>query len=266
MPRTRPPAVAGRFYPGDPVELELAVREYLVGGAGPLNPPKAVIVPHAGYPYSGPVAGSGYRQVEALHGSVTRVVLVGPAHYVAVKGLVTSAADFFETPLGRIPLDRDAIDDLLALPQVTVDDDAHRPEHSLEVQLPFLQVTLGEFQLVPLLVGSTTPEAVAEVLTCVWGGPETLIVVSSDLSHFHDWETATWLDRQTAESIVQGRVADLAGERACGYLPIGGLLTAARAAGLTPTTLDVRNSGDTAGPKDRVVGYGAFALTVDGEP
>jgi MEMO1 family protein len=261
MSRIRRAAVAGRFYPTDPVELELAVRQYIGEAAAPVVRPKAIIVPHAGYPYSGPIAGSGYAQIVPLRGEIERVILLGPAHYVPVRGLAVSTADAFETPLGRIPLDQEAIETIASLPQVVFNDDAHAPEHSLEVHLPFLQVALGEFRLVPLLVGSVRPEAVAEVLERLWGGPETLIVVSSDLSHFHDHATATQLDQRTADCVRDFRIADLRGDRACGFLPIGGLLSVARRAGLRPAVLDVRNSGDTAGSKDRVVGYGAFAFS-----
>ena len=260
MSRTRPAAVSGRFYPSDPQELELAVRGYLAEVAPTGDVPKALIVPHAGYMFSGPVAGRAYAQVAGLAGQVSRVVLLGPGHFVSIRGVAASSVSAFETPLGRVPLDRAAIDQALRLQEVAVNDEAHAPEHSLEVQLPFLQVALGAFELVPLLVGSTTSAIVAELLDCLWGGPETLIVVSSDLSHFHDWETATRLDRQTAAAISDMRVEDLRRDRACGCLPIGGLLTAAREHGLHPHLLDLRNSGDTAGPKDRVVGYAAFAF------
>lgn len=261
MTRIRPPAVAGRFYPADPVKLELAVRQYIGEASPSVARPKAIIVPHAGYPYSGPIAGTGYAQIAPLRKQIERVVLLGPAHYVPVRGLAASTADAFETPLGRIPLDREAIASIASLPQVVFNDDAHAPEHSLEVQLPFLQVALGDFRLVPLLVGSAKSDDVAEVLQQLWGGPETLIVISSDLSHFHDHATATRLDGQTADAIGGFHIDDLRGDRACGYLPIGGLLTVAEHIGLQPAVLDVRNSGDTAGSKDRVVGYGAFAFS-----
>jgi len=264
MTRIRHAAVAGRFYPADPVELELSVRQYISDATPSVTLPKVIIVPHAGHPYSGPIAGTGYAQIAPLREEIERVVLLGPAHYVPVRGLAASTADAFETPLGRIPLDHEAIDSIASFPQVVFHDDAHAPEHSLEVHLPFLQVALEDFRLVPLLVGSVTPDDVAEVLERLWGGPETLIVVSSDLSHFHDHATATRLDGQTADAISEFRLEDLRGERACGYLPIGGMLSIARRRGLHPAVLDVRNSGDTAGSKDRVVGYGAFAFSAAG--
>ena len=199
-----------------------------------------------------------------MRGQTDRVVLLGPAHYVPVRGLAASTADAFETPLGQIPLDREAIDSIASLPQVVFNDDAHAPEHSLEVHLPFLQVALGDFRLVPLLVGSVDPNAVAEVLERLWDGRETLIVISSDLSHFHDHATATELDRRTADCILGYRGDELRGDRACGFLPIEGLLSTAERRGLRPSMLDLRNSGDTAGSKDRVVGYGAFAFSAAG--
>jgi len=262
MTTIRPAAVAGRFYPADPDELRSCVQRFIDEGAAPVTdvPPKAIVVPHAGYPYSGPIAGSGYAQLTALQGQVSRVVLLGPAHYVTVNGLAASSASFFETPLGRVAVDTDAVQRVLQLPQVQLADDAHEPEHSLEVHLPFLQVALGDVQLVPLLVGRTTPPEVAEVMDQLWGGEETVFVISSDLSHYHDYDSAAKIDRQTAESIHELQADRLRGERACGFLPIGGFLTLAKQRGLHPHVLDLRSSGDTAGPKDRVVGYGAFSF------
>lgn len=261
MSKIRRSAVAGRFYPADADELRAMVKGFLAAGRPAESSPKAIIAPHAGYPFSGPVAGSAYARIAPLRGTVRRVVLLGPAHYVPVRGLAASSAEFFETPLGRIPLDTTALERILPLPQVEIVDEAHEPEHSLEVQLPFLQVALKDFRLLPLLVGKATPEEVAEVLAEVWNGPETLVVVSSDLSHFHDYEVARRIDAETAKAILNLRPADLAGEKACGFLPIGGLLKLARREKLQPAVLDVRNSGDTAGPRDRVVGYGAFAFS-----
>jgi len=254
----RSPAVAGRFYPNDAATLESTIREYLAEAGPNGNAPKALIVPHAGHVYSGAVAASGYARLQAVRQAITRVVLLGPAHYVPVQGLAASTAESFETPLGCIPLDREAIDDVLELPQVIVSDETHTPEHSLEVHLPFLQVILDDFQLVPLVVRQATPEEVGEVLERLWGGPETLIVISSDLSHFHDYGTACDLDRATTAAIEAGRIADLRGEHACGYVPITGLLSVAARHGLGLHNIDLRNSGDTAGSKDRVVGYGTY--------
>ncbi len=259
MPKIRPPAVAGLFYPADPEELRRMVQGFLHESA-PANgmPPKAIIVPHAGYIYSGPVAASAYARIAPLRGVVTRVVLLGPSHRVGFLGLASSSADFFHTPLGDVPLDRDAVAGLGALPQVHALDEAHAMEHSLEVHLPFLQEVLGEFSLVPLVVGDAAPREVEEVLEQLWGGRETLIVISSDLSHYHDYATARTMDHATARAIEELRYQDLRHEGACGRNPVRGLLLAAQRLGLKADTVDLRNSGDTAGPRDSVVGYGAW--------
>lgn len=259
----RPPAVAGLFYPENAQALQSAVEGYLHAVApADTAPPKAIIAPHAGYIYSGPVAASAYARLRPLRGTVKRVVLLGPAHRVSFSGLATSSASAFDTPLGPMTLDRATLDRLLALPQVRPFDEAHALEHSLEVQLPFLQVVLGECMLVPLVVGKTEPDAIAQVLERVWGEAETLIVVSSDLSHYHDYETARRRDQATARAIEQLHPEAIGYEDACGRDPINGLLHFARRHGLQARTLDLRNSGDTAGPPDRVVGYGAFAFRV----
>jgi AmmeMemoRadiSam system protein B len=254
----RQPAVAGSFYPATPAALRDAVAGYLRDAetAGPL--PKALIVPHAGYIYSGPVAASGYALLKPLRHQIERVVLLGPSHGVMFFGLATSSAEEFATPLGSIPLDAKATHAALRLPQVHVLDEAHRSEHSLEVQLPFLQMVLGEFSLVPLVIGQATPHEVAEVTEHLWGGDETLVVVSSDLSHYHDYWTARSLDSETSHLIERCQWQQLTGERACGYCGIRGLLQVAKAHGLHVKTIDLRNSADTAGNKDQVVGYGTF--------
>ena len=253
----REAAVAGLFYPADAGELRAAVRACLGGGSGPA--PKALVVPHAGYLYSGAVAGSGYRLWEGARG--TRVVLLGPAHRYPVAGLAAHGAEWFATPLGRVPVDHEAVERLLRLPQVRRIDAAHRGEHSLEVHLPFLQTVFEDFRLVPLVVGDAAPEEVAGVLEAVWGGPETFVVISSDLSHYHDYETAKRLDRRTADAIEGLRASEVVPDAACGCRAIGGLLEVARRRGLRATTLDLRNSGDTHGPREEVVGYGAFAFS-----
>jgi AmmeMemoRadiSam system protein B len=262
MPTSRPPAVAGTFYPDDPGELAAAVDGYLAGAGAP-EPgpaPKALIVPHAGYVYSGPVAASAYARVRELRGRVERVVLAGPAHRVPVRSLAASSAASFRTPLGEVPLDREAVERVLELPQVEVLDRAHAPEHSLEVQLPFLQRALGTFTLVPLVVGDATLEDVAEVLEVLWGGPETLILISSDLSHYFDYPTARRFDAATTRAIEALDASGLGRESACGRVAIGGLLVVAERRGLRARALDLRNSGDTAGPRDQVVGYGAYSV------
>jgi MEMO1 family protein len=262
----RAPAVAGMFYPADPTTLGREVDRHLAGGLARLRgaggAAKAVIAPHAGYRYSGPIAGTVYAALAAQADSIQRVVLLGPAHRVHVAGLAASAADAFVTPLGEVPLDRPAVQRCLRLrPQVRILDAAHAAEHSLEVQLPFLQRLLGAFTLVPFAVGAAEYDAVADVLDELWGGPETLIVVSSDLSHYYDYDTARRLDGETAAAIESLRPEDLGPESACGRIPIGGLLVAARRRGLRVRQVDLRNSGDTAGPHGEVVGYGGFVLS-----
>jgi AmmeMemoRadiSam system protein B len=224
-----------------------------------LRPPKALIVPHAGYPYSGPIAASAYAPLGCLRGIIQRVVVLGPTHHVAVAGLALPGAAAFDTPLGRVPVDGAAVDLLRPLPMVATSPAAHAREHSIEVQLPFLQQVFGAFQLVPLAVGRATAEAVAEVLELLWGGLETLIVVSSDLSHYLPYDHARDLDRRTCADISD--LALLAShDQACGATAVNGLLLAARHHQLRPHLLDLRNSGDTAGDRDRVVGYAAFAF------
>ncbi len=261
----RPPAVAGMFYPDDPRDLDLAVEGYLRGSerlddrAGAAVP-KAVIVPHAGYIYSGPVAASVYARLAPARAAIRRVVLMGPAHRVPLSGLAVSGADAFLTPLGEVAVDGAGVETILGLDQVEMRDDAHAGEHSLEVQLPFLQRVLERFAIVPIVAGRAAPEPVAEVLERLWGGDETLIVISSDLSHYHDYDTARRLDAATSRAIEALRPADIGPQDACGSAAIGGLLRVAENRGLGARTIDLRNSGDTAGPHHRVVGYGAYAF------
>jgi hypothetical protein len=262
----RAPAVAGRFYPADPRALAEAVDGHLEAARRARRtppdapPPKALIAPHAGYAYSGPVAAAAYVEVEPLRGVVHRVVLLGPSHRVPLAGLAASTAEAFATPLGDVPVDAGAIRAIAHLPQVKRLDAPHEWEHSLEVQLPFLQRVLGAFGIVPLSVGEATPDEVAEVLDCLWGGPETLVVVSSDLSHDYDYETARRLDSRTTRAIEALDPGGLDEESACGRVPARGLLVAARRHALRARTLDLRSSGDTAGGRDEVVGYGSYAF------
>ncbi|MGD0261462.1 MAG: AmmeMemoRadiSam system protein B [Verrucomicrobiota bacterium] len=259
--KVRPPAVAGRFYPGDPVELRQLITALLAQAPPATGPaPKALIAPHAGYLYSGPIAASAYAQLIPARDQIKRIVLFGPSHYVALDGLATTSAEAFATPLGIVPVDVEAVRQVRSLPQVREFDEAHAREHSLEVQLPFLQCVLGAFTLVPLAVGEASPEEISQVLDALWDGPETRFVISSDLSHYHDFQTARRLDRATATAIEALKPAGIGDERACGRMPIRGLLQAARRHGLRARTVDLRNSGDTAGPHDRVVGYGAFVF------
>ncbi len=268
---TRPAAVAGMFYPGDARTLAGEVDALLataqanraVSPALTFEQPKALIAPHAGYIYSGPIAASAYALLAPYAQTIRRVVLLGPCHRVAVRGLAVPHARAFATPLGEIPLDQDAIATAQKLPQVIRHDAAHAEEHSLEVQLPFLQEVLDDFTLVPFAVGYATADEVAEVLDLLWGGPETLIVISSDLSHYHPYADAQRRDRHTTDEIAHLRLL-VDHEQACGATPINGLIELAQRRGLQPHLLDLRNSGDTAGDRSRVVGYASFAFMEPG--
>jgi AmmeMemoRadiSam system protein B len=264
MNTVRPPAVSGMFYDADPEKLRRDVEGYLAQ-AGEADPgssaPKAIIAPHAGYVYSGPVAGYAYATVKPLRDRIKRVVLLGPAHRVYVEGIAASSASAFATPLGEVPLDRDLIRTLVEeFGFLHYSDEAHAVEHSLEVQLPFLQDLFEDFVLLPFAVGAAVPEQVDALLERLWGGEETLIVISSDLSHYRSYEAARDIDRFTSEQIRELSSRGLTGEHACGYMPISGLLEAAVRRKLRCAVLDIRSSGDTAGPRDRVVGYGAYAF------
>ena len=258
----RPPAVAGMFYPEGRVELARQVSALLddAGTGGPR--PKALIVPHAGYVYSGAVAAAAYALLRPLRDAITRVVLLGPSHRVPLEGMAVPSAAAFRTPLGTVPVDRAAVSDLLAQDAVREWDAPHAADHALEVQLPFLQTVLDSFSLVPIAVGPCRPQAVAAVLGRLWGGPETLIVVSTDLSHFHPYGQARSLDSATAAAILR-RESTLNGEQACGCHALNGLLLCARRLGLPVEQIDLRSSGDTAGGHDRVVGYGSFVVHDD---
>ena len=260
----RPAAVAGLFYPGTTGVLAREVEAMLAAvnsaHADAARPPKAIIAPHAGYVYSGAIAARVYAPLAALRGKIRRVVLLGPTHRVAVNGLALPASTAFATPLGMVPVDAQASAEIADLPQVVVNAAAHALEHSLEVQLPFLQTVLGEFSLVPLAVGRATAQEVAEVLERLWGGSETLIVVSSDLSHYLPYATARQVDAATVQRIL-ALDPHIDHEQACGATPINGLLLAARRHHLSVHLIDLRNSGDTAGDKSRVVGYGALAFS-----
>jgi AmmeMemoRadiSam system protein B/AmmeMemoRadiSam system protein A len=260
MNSIRPPAVAGAFYPGASADLRSQLRTMLDAAPGvDEGRPKALIAPHAGYIYSGPIAANAYARLAPYRHEYSRVILLGPAHRVRLRGLALPQSAFFATPLGEIPLDGEAMQALRRLPQVCVSDQAHSLEHSLEVHLPFLQQTLAGFTLVPLAVGQASIQEVAEVLDLLWGGDETLIVVSSDLSHYLPYAQARHADEQTARMILR-LASGLNHEQACGATPVNGLLHTAQRRGLQPRMLDLRNSGDTAGDKDRVVGYASFAF------
>ncbi len=260
MITTRPPAVAGTFYPADPAELAAMVEGFLRDAPAPkVAVPKAIVAPHAGYVYSGPIAGSAFRAVAAAADTLKRVVLIGPSHYVPIRGLALPGDPWFATPLGEVRVEPAGAGASLRLPQVRVIPEAHAREHSLDVEIPFLQSLVGDFDLVPLVAGEASGEEVAEVLERLWGGPETLIVISSDLSHYLPYDAAQRADRETARRIL-ALEGSLDPRQACGAVPINGLLEVARRRGLTPELLDLRNSADTAGDPSRVVGYGAFAF------
>jgi hypothetical protein len=255
----RPAAVAGLFYPEIPAELDAMLAALLEGVEPAARAPKALIVPHAGYIYSGAVAARAYRTLKPAARLLRRVVLLGPSHREWFHGLAVPRAHAFATPLGLARVDAAAVARVAELPSVLVSDAPHSREHSLEVQVPFLQRLLPEAGIVPIVVGDATAAEVEEVLEALWGGPETLIVVSSDLSHYHPYAEARVIDTATAAAIVAAR-ADLTGEDACGCNAVNGLLRVARRRGLRIELVDLRNSGDTAGDRDRVVGYGAFGL------
>ena len=254
----REPAVAGSFYPSSPEKLRAAVSNMLNRATELPGPrPCALIVPHAGYEYSGRVAAQAYAQIKSNSEAIRRVVLLGPSHRIAFRGLALPGVELFRGPFGLIPLDADAFT-LLDHPAVKVRNRAHRLEHSLEVQLPFLQLTLGPFSLVPLVAGVCSPEDVADVIERLWNPPGTLLVVSSDLSHYLDYPEATEHDKRTMNAIESLDDARIGHTDACGCEVVRGLLVAARRLGLRPKTLQVCNSGDTAGERDHVVGYGAW--------
>jgi AmmeMemoRadiSam system protein B len=261
MSRVRPPAVAGLFYTADAEVLRGEVETLVAACNRPEPPrrPKALIVPHAGFRYSGPVAGCAYRLLRDTAAAIDHVVLIGPCHRVPMRGLAVPSVEAFATPLGEVPINAAGCQRLRELGLVGVSDAPHASEHSLEVQLPFLQTVLGQFDLLPIAVGLAPPAQVARVLEAVWNGPQTLIVVSTDLSHYHTYEEARALDALATQSILALQ-DDLADEQACGARGINGLLQVARRLGLEVELLDQRNSGDTAGDRSRVVGYGSYAV------
>lgn len=256
----RQPAVAGTFYPANRKQLHQMLDEYLNDAETTAKVPKAIIAPHAGYIYSGPVAASAYARLKRAHDCISRVVIIGPSHRVAFSGLAVSKAESFITPLGSVIVDQDAVVTIAKLPFVDYLEQAHTYEHSLEVHLPFLQEMLDDFKIVPIVAGDATPEQVSQVIETLWGGDETLIVISSDLSHYHDYATAKLLDKETSSLIEHLQYELLESDSACGKVPVSGLLKLAREKSLTIKTIDLRNSGDTAGDKSRVVGYGAYVI------
>ncbi|TGD74810.1 AmmeMemoRadiSam system protein B [Mangrovimicrobium sediminis] len=257
---TRPAAVAGSFYQDNAAVLREYIAHMLkVAASGEHSSPKALIVPHAGHIYSGPLAARAYRLLLPVAERIRRVVVLGPAHRAYVRGIAAPSTTAFRTPLGEVPLDEQGIELALGQPQVTVSDEAHALEHCIEVQLPFLQVALPQFALVPLLVGECAPQRVGAVIDALWGGDETLIVISSDLSHFEDYDSARHHDLESCRKILAGET-NLDGKDACGAGPINGLLCSEHGSRLAREWLGYCNSGDTAGDRNRVVGYGAFSL------
>ncbi len=260
-PAIRPAAVAGTFYPNSADELRATVQQLLCAAPVPTGrPPKAIIVPHAGYMYSGAIAAQGYRALAKAKDTIRRVILMGPVHRVAVSGFALSAAEGFETPLGVVPIDQDAMRALMRRGDTVVMDLAHAEEHSLEVQLPFVQECLGDVSVVPILVGNATVDQVADCLDRIWGGDETVIVISSDLSHYLSYDDCVTLDTVTTHAIETLAPELINRPQACGRLPIGGLLRCAQQRSMKVKTLDVKNSGDTAGPRGQVVGYGSWTF------
>lgn len=258
--KVRPPAVAGLFYPGDPEELRDVISEYLAQAptvAGPV--PKALIVPHAGYIYSGVIAAAAYSLVAHQRRRIRRVVLIGPSHRVYLRGMAVPATEIFQTPLGMVPIDRELEARVLTHEHVVESDTPHESEHSLEVQLPFLQLLFDDFTLLPIALGAASPPSVAAVLADVWGDEETLVLVSSDLSHYLSYAEARAVDNETIAAILRSD-ATLTGEQACGCIGINGLTFLARQRDARIAEIARCNSGDTAGDRNRVVGYGAFAL------
>ncbi len=263
MTAIRSSAIAGSFYPADPAALQHQVEGFLSAARAPASAevPKAIIAPHAGYIYSGPIAASAYARLAPARGRIDRVVLIGPSHRVPFRGIaVDTGAEAWRTPLGDVPLDRKMIGRLMERGLASTLEQAYEGEHALEVHLPFLQAALGTFQLVPLVAGDAAPEAVAALLEEAWGGPETLIVISTDLSHYLDYGACQASDLKAAEAIERLDIAGLGSDDACGRVPVRGMLLAASRRGMSIARLDLRNSGDTAGPRDRVVGYGSWAL------
>jgi AmmeMemoRadiSam system protein B len=262
----RPAAVAGSFYPAEPGKLRAQIVHLLDDANRKLDEqkstPRAWILPHAGYVYSGPVAASGYARIAALRGTIERVVVVGPAHRVFVRGIAASSASAWATPLGDLPVDRASVDRALELPGVVTHDAAHASEHSVEVHLPFLREVLGEVPIAPFVVGAASPEEVARLLEAIHRNDKTLLVISSDLSHYLAYPVARNLDAETAQAVERLDPDAIGEDQACGRRGIQGLLLLAKKRGLVPSTIDLRSSGDTAGPRDEVVGYGTFAFAL----
>ncbi|MCS3903498.1 AmmeMemoRadiSam system protein B [Methylohalomonas lacus] len=258
----REPAVAGLFYPGTATELRASVERCLAQIPGDAATPqaKAIIAPHAGYVFSGTVAARAYAGWRDLGDPISRVVVLGPSHRVYLRGMALPASSAFITPLGRVDIDRELAERVRTMPDVVIDDTPHAAEHSIEVQLPFLQTLFRNFELLPVVVGDARATSVARLLEQVWGGPETRIVISTDLSHYQNYTAANAIDSATSAAIRTLQYEAIGPEQACGCMPLRGLLYYAREHGLRIDELARCNSGDTAGPRDQVVGYAAYAL------
>jgi hypothetical protein len=266
MIKVRPPAVAGAFYPGDRDRLAATLDRLMADAPqSTARVPKALVVPHAGYIYSGPIAATAYARLRGAASQLRRVVLLGPSHRVRLRGLALPDAEGLATPLGILPVDSEGAATVARLPQVSSSALAHSQEHSLEVQLPFLQRVLPGVPVVPLVVGAASAEQVAEVLEQLWERDDTLVLISSDLSHYLSYDEAREVDRETADRILELDAEHVDTDQACGAIPLSGLLLAARRRGLRAQELDLRNSGDTAGDRDRVVGYGSFSFELPQE-
>lgn len=258
--RIRPAAVADRFYPADPRSLDGLVGQQLALAIPGAPDPEAIVMPHAGLVYSGPIAASAAAPLAGRRGSVRRVVIAGPSHHVPLRGIALSACSAFETPLGRVPVDVESVRALGERPGIRFDESAHAHEHSIEVELPFLQHLLDPFLLLPLLVGDSDPTAVADLLEELCAAPDTLLVVSTDLSHFLPYDEARAVDARTARSVEARREDAIGWQDACGRDSLRAALVLARRRGWSARTVDLRNSGDTAGDRRSVVGYGAWHL------
>ena len=254
----RKSAVAGSFYPNDPVELGLVIKNLLNRGSNTKTCPKIIISPHAGYIYSGIIAARAYSTILSFKNLISRVVIIGPSHFVWFKGLAVPSDTYFSTPLGDVPVDRDAIKSLSDY--VVVNNEAHKKEHSIEVQIPFLQCVLSDFSIVPIVVGDASAEEVSRVIEILWGGTETLFVLSTDLSHYHSYDECNKIDKKTSEYILKKDFQKLSGEMACGYSGLRGMLNTVNKLSIDGKLLGICNSGDTSGSKDRVVGYGAYSF------
>lgn len=254
--------VAGYFYPNDPNTLSKQIDDFLLNTEIEKNNiiPKAIIVPHAGYIYSGQTAAFSYNCLEKIKNKIKKVVIIGPAHRVGFNGIAGTLATEFVTPLGVVKVDESSMENVLTMPSVMILEEAFQGEHCLEVQLPFLQKILNNFTIVPLIVGNVSYITLSEVIERLWGFDDTLFVISSDLSHYHDYKTAQNMDSTTANAIVNLEPDNITYDNACGRIGIQAMLDIAKSKNMTVKQLDLRNSGDTAGDKNRVVGYGAFCV------